>query len=237
MSSTNKTTNYQLSQFIGTDVPAWLVDYNGDMGKIDVQMKANDTKAQKGVDDASSADAKATQAISDASTANTNAQTAQAGVNANTASITEINSDLANLKSYFNLSVNHRYNQTSDYTITGVATALGAYTGYVNISRNSTGTLCKIYSEGGIRFNASGAGWIYCDLVADTGLRPSEEITISAGFLYTPNQIGLTPCNIIISTNGHVRLQAYANYAGTTYVYLPPCLYFMQNFGDVTPTP
>lgn len=35
MSSTNKTTNYNLSQFVGTDVPSWLGDYNGDMGKID----------------------------------------------------------------------------------------------------------------------------------------------------------------------------------------------------------
>ena len=41
MSSTNKTTNYNLSQFIGTDKPAWLTDYNQDMNKIDTQMKSN----------------------------------------------------------------------------------------------------------------------------------------------------------------------------------------------------
>ena len=35
MSSTNKTSNLQLSQFIATDTPTWLVDYNGDMEKID----------------------------------------------------------------------------------------------------------------------------------------------------------------------------------------------------------
>ena len=35
MSSTNKTTNYKLSQFVGTDVPSYLGDYNGDMSKID----------------------------------------------------------------------------------------------------------------------------------------------------------------------------------------------------------
>ena len=35
MSSTNKTTNYNLSQFVGTDVPSYLGDYNGDMSKID----------------------------------------------------------------------------------------------------------------------------------------------------------------------------------------------------------
>lgn len=41
MSHTNSTTNYELSQFLGSDKPAWLVDYNGDMLKIDNQMKAN----------------------------------------------------------------------------------------------------------------------------------------------------------------------------------------------------
>ena len=41
MSSTNKTTNYELSQFLGSDKPAWLADYNQDMSKIDTQMKAN----------------------------------------------------------------------------------------------------------------------------------------------------------------------------------------------------
>ena len=35
MSSTNKTTNYNLSQFVGTDVPSYLGDYNSDISKID----------------------------------------------------------------------------------------------------------------------------------------------------------------------------------------------------------
>lgn len=41
MSSTNKTPNYKLSQYIGTDKPTYLGDYNGDMLKIDNQLKAN----------------------------------------------------------------------------------------------------------------------------------------------------------------------------------------------------
>lgn len=35
MSSTNKTTNLELSQFLGSDSPKWLTDYNSDMEKID----------------------------------------------------------------------------------------------------------------------------------------------------------------------------------------------------------
>lgn len=41
MTATNHTENYNLSQFVGTDRPTWLGDYNGDMTKIDAQMKAN----------------------------------------------------------------------------------------------------------------------------------------------------------------------------------------------------
>lgn len=41
MTATNKTKNYELSQFVGTDRPTWLGDYNSDMSKIDAQLKRN----------------------------------------------------------------------------------------------------------------------------------------------------------------------------------------------------
>ena len=41
MTATNKTTNYELSQFVGSDRPTWLGDYNRDMSKIDRQLKQN----------------------------------------------------------------------------------------------------------------------------------------------------------------------------------------------------
>ena len=40
MAHTNETTNYGLSQFVGTDRPSWLDDYNVDMGKIDTAIRA-----------------------------------------------------------------------------------------------------------------------------------------------------------------------------------------------------
>lgn len=59
MGSTNKTTNYELSQYIGTDKPSWLNDYNNDMLKIDNAMKANATTAANAQSTANSADGKA----------------------------------------------------------------------------------------------------------------------------------------------------------------------------------
>ena len=64
MASTNTTVNYALGQFIGTDKPAWLTDYNGDMIKIDLAIKTVE-------DLASGADTKATNALSSVGTLET----------------------------------------------------------------------------------------------------------------------------------------------------------------------
>lgn len=78
MSSTNKTTNYELSQYVGSDKPTYLGDYNSDMLKIDTQMKTN-------ADNITAVNATATTANTTANTALTNASTAQTTAdNANT---------------------------------------------------------------------------------------------------------------------------------------------------------
>ena len=69
MSSTNKTAHYELSQYIGTDKPTYLSDYNGDMLKID-------TGIHDAASDASTALSTANSAASTASTASTNASAA-----------------------------------------------------------------------------------------------------------------------------------------------------------------
>lgn len=80
MSSTNKTTNYKLSQYIGTDKPTYLGDYNGDMLKIDTQLKAN-------ADSASNAASAAGAAQAVASDASKKVQTLNNSVTANSADI------------------------------------------------------------------------------------------------------------------------------------------------------
>lgn len=65
MSSTNKTTNYKLSQYIGTDKPTYLGDYNSDMSKIDAQMKANANAASSAQSAAGAAQTKAESVESD----------------------------------------------------------------------------------------------------------------------------------------------------------------------------
>lgn len=65
MSSTNKTANYNLSQYIGTDKPTYLGDYNSDMLKIDTQLKANAESATNAASAAGAAQAVAEKASKD----------------------------------------------------------------------------------------------------------------------------------------------------------------------------
>lgn len=61
MSSTNKTTYYELSQYIGTDKPTYLGDYNSDMSKIDGAIHGVQETATSANQKAGGAEAKVTQ--------------------------------------------------------------------------------------------------------------------------------------------------------------------------------
>lgn len=83
MSSTNKTPNYELSQYVGTDKPTYLGDYNSDMLKIDEQMKVNN-------DSATDAVAKAGEALTKATTAQNGLSNLSARVNITEGDITQL---------------------------------------------------------------------------------------------------------------------------------------------------
>lgn len=63
--STNKTANYDLPQFVGTDKPTWLGDINEAMADIDAGMHENATNISNMASDVASASATASQASQD----------------------------------------------------------------------------------------------------------------------------------------------------------------------------
>ena len=104
MASTNKTTNYELSQFIGTDKPTFLGDYNGDMQKIDTAIagvaataSGASSTAASALTEAQSASSTAASAATTAATADTNATAAltTAGNAATAASAAQSTADSA----------------------------------------------------------------------------------------------------------------------------------------------
>ena len=100
MGSTNATVNYSLSQFIGTDKPSWLNDYDNDMFKIDAQMKLNATAAANAKTTADTADGKADANALAISTLDSQINTAGTGlaanVSANTTAIGTIDGTIGN---------------------------------------------------------------------------------------------------------------------------------------------
>lgn len=90
MSSTNKTPNYDLSQFVGTDKPTYLGDYNGDMLKIDAQMKANNDAATNAKASAGEAVAKVTQVQNTVKALNTRVGTVETNVTSQGQTVTQL---------------------------------------------------------------------------------------------------------------------------------------------------
>jgi hypothetical protein len=87
MASTNKTTNLELSQYVSSDKPTYLVDYNSDMSKIDTGVHTAQVTADTASTAATNAQTTAEGAQTTANTAITNAATAQSGVVQNATNI------------------------------------------------------------------------------------------------------------------------------------------------------
>lgn len=92
MSSTNKTTHYDLSQYVGTDKPTYLSDYNSDMAKIDAALYQANTNASSAESNASTALTQAGQALSKANTNETNIADLESVTNLLNTNVTTLNS-------------------------------------------------------------------------------------------------------------------------------------------------
>ena len=290
MSATNHTANYELSQYIGSDEPKYLTDYNGDMSKIDIAIKGVDTKAET----ANTGVATNASAISALDTAVGSLQTQVATVasvaNGNTGSINTINSLIGNGEP-----------TTTDKTIIGAINEINAEIGggvgglETRVSALETGVSGLNTSVGAIAEIATGGGGAYdFDLTKHTGdftitstftvsqsnssckyaLNNDKSIGKIYGGIYitgsiTPNNNWLTVATLTSSdmptitdaynievgfsivtysgataglltklhfnTDGTVDVQVFDSGA-TTYgnasISLPPCIYFLKDFGD-----
>ena len=97
MSSTNKTPNYDLSQYVGTDKPTYLGDYNGDMLKIDAQMKENADAASTAESNAGEAVSKATQAQNSVEALSARVSTVETTVTSQGQTVTQLTNNVNTL--------------------------------------------------------------------------------------------------------------------------------------------
>lgn len=115
MGATNTTANYNLSQFISTDKPAWLQDYNGDMLKIDTAINTAKLAADTAQSTATSAQSDATSAVNSVSTLATT-------VSSLSTAIGNINGTLNTITSL----IGNGTPTTTDHTIIGAINELHA---------------------------------------------------------------------------------------------------------------
>ena len=243
MSSTNKTTNYELSQFIGTDKPAWLTDYNADMGKIDAGVYTAQSAA-------TAADGKATantSAIGTLSSLTTTAKTnlvaavnevnTTAGTALNTASsaagnATEAKTATTALANYLKMT-SFKDIETSDI----VAQSGAVNDSWLKIATNADGTYGKIYGRVDFTTNSTGYSWQSMTVNVDTGIRTPSEFNITAAGIGNcmdgaVNQ-EIVQINVVVKTDGKLEIRFYSRNASKKYALVfPPCLYYFQDFGD-----
>lgn len=238
MSSTNKTTNYELSQFLGSDKPAWLQDYNSDMGKIDAQMKLNADGVTAASGSASTANTSIgtlaslttdvkTDLVSAINEVDSHADTAQNTANSASTAAATANTNIA------------KFNLTEKSTLSPSTNKGTINTSISNIqfAVDTTDSVFKIYGRVYITGLNGQTGTLSITL-GQTSLRPVNAYTINTAaivFRYNSqtNQSDCVPRNITINTDGSITMSDTLSWNIDEYsVMLPPCLYFNSDFGD-----
>ena len=227
MSSTNKTTNYELSQFIGSDKPAWLTDYNGDMGKID----AGINNAQS---TATGADSKATTnatAIGTLASLNTDVKTDLVSA------INEVNTSATSAQSTANSAVGSAstantgvtYGDVDSADISINAGSIGSKS--ISYASNATGTLGKLYgtiltvalTSGNTVITISNLPFDVKSDFSVKGMCTAQDVNNKV--IYYPS--------VNFKTNNTATITFGAGYNGLTLnISLTAVLLFIQNFGD-----
>lgn len=237
MASTNKTTNYELSQFLGTDKPAWLTDYNSDMSKIDNGIHTAQSTAT-GADGKADANATSigtltnlttdvkTDLVSAINEVDGHADTAQStATNANTAATTA-NTKITAITNYLDLVTfyDHHSATSTSATISDVS---------MHTACNVDGSLGKVY--GSIDFTPTTTGNTVITLTTKSSLRPASTIAINAlGFCFrSGSQPFLYTADAEIDSDGTVRINGFGTQGLLHRIVLHPCLLFMKDFGDV----
>lgn len=230
MSSTNKTNNYELSQYVNNDKPTYLGDYNADMLKIDTALHSNATNIQTATQTANTASQTATSANTTAenaqNTANTANQTANSALTKATANETTIN--------HFNLTSFETLNLTAS-----AGEVINISDSPITIAMDASKSIFKLYGSFVISLSNPVSNTITA-VSQDTGLRPTQDYIINPVGIRTVNKfantqlIDVNTLRAKIRTDGKIEfIIPYDNTIKDTRCICFPCLYFNKDFGDV----
>ena len=196
MGATNLTPNYNLSQFISTDKPAWLQDYNGDMLKIDTGINAAKLAAD-------TAQTTATNAQTDATSAINSVTALSSTVSAISTAIGTISGTLNTITSL----IGNGLPTTTDQTIIGAINELHANQGSLsNLTTTDKSSLVAAINE--VAGGGGGGGGVASEVKSGTLTAGQTSIaltftseTIGANTLvdYYTDAFGVNPTNVTIA--------------------------------------
>ena len=261
MSATNHTTNYELPVFIGTDKPAWLVDWNGAMNAIDNAIKQAETKADTATTDVGSIQSDIITINSSLTTLNNAVSQLRIDTNANTGAINVIQELIGNgtpttTDKTLIGAINELNNDFEEFHDIGAQTGeltLSPATGVTLLSNpasryafNEDGTLGKIYGHIGFdasNLSADSDGFI---TIATTQVLPIVKPDVAYRIYSNTCLIangsyqfeGLVGAYYKVNTNGTVSIQIYVG-SGITgwtharcFIGMVPFVIFAGDFGD-----
>ena len=197
MASTNKTTNLSLSQFIATDKPSWLSDYNADMAKIDAGYG-------KAISDSASA-------VSGAASASAAAQAAQTTANSAETRSTNNATAIDELKTFTTPNI---------LTITQVEGNTTSFRGYASMC---SGVISLRFSGNGLS-GTSGVVTSGSRSFVPIFTTPGNILKLETSTLGGPNQFFVGYCNINNSANQTVGGLLGAYYDGANTVFYLNCV-------------
>lgn len=213
MSATNQTPNYDLPQYIGTDVPSYLGDFNKAMLDIDTAIKGVDNKA--------------TSAESTAETAQSTAETAQATATQAKNVATQAQNDATKALTDINkLNLTYYQKYTTATAGKNVSSILDCN---INLVCDSTKKVFKFFGKVSVAATAKG----YASVSFNTVLRPKETITIQGcgvAYDYDTGAVG-SDTQIVIDPSGKatIRGNCSKNTNGNGFLMFN-MLYFLEKF-------
>lgn len=229
MSSTKKTTNYQLSQYIGTDKPTYLGDYNSDMSKIDAAIKKAADAASTAASTAGSAQSKAEQASQDVESMNENVSdlsgdvvelqgtvqniSGQVGTASSVAQSALTTANQANTNANNALQRLDKMGWTASQQVNNLMSGMSHYSSNpIQVSYNEGLGLLNMFggaiASGGVNITTSSVLFQLPSSVP----RPSTQKTIPfSGFYYRSGGEDMRAISMVVDTAGNVRSQYALN--------------------------
>lgn len=253
MSATNHTTNYELPIFIGTDKPAWLVDWNVAMTAIDTAIHTAEGKADQAGTDIGGIESSISTINSTLTSINNAVSQLRLDTNANTGSINtiteligngtptttdktligainELNADKANVD-LFNL----KAKTTTGTAGTHVASLIDVD---VNTLVDDSGSIGKFYGEFSGTTDATGVtGGQTIATFTVTGLSTASAFNVK-GYSLTvrgaSQEFPTVKCMLRFNVGNTVDVIAEMNISANTgfWMTLPPCLLILKDLGD-----